>query len=190
MLKCAHDSGSVVLCKDAQSFDERAAGRRLSRALDRDYSAIGREWPYHDVPRRIICEPYIEGLAKGDLPDYKFFCFGGEPRIMFVATGRQTMAEPYFDFFDMDFHRLEIRNGHPNSPVKRFHKPGEFGLMKEYAARLSSGIPFVRVDFYDVGGKAMFGEMTFYHHCGFVPFEPESWNETLGSWIELPEPYA
>lgn len=187
VLKCTHDSGSAVICRDSRSFDKDAARAKLSRALRRDYSNIGREWPYRNVPRRIICEPYIEGLASGDLPDYKFFCFDGEPKIMFVATGRQTMPEPYFDFFDMNFRRLDIKNGHPNSPVERFEKPAEFELMKMFAATLSSGIPFVRVDFYDAGGKAMLGEMTFYHHCGLVPFEPACWDERLGSWLKLPE---
>ena len=187
VLKCTHDSGSTVICRDARAFDRGAARKKLTRALRRNFFYAGREWPYRDVPPHIICEPYIEDFASGELPDYKFLCFDGEPRIMYVATCRQTMPEPYFDFFDMDFKRLDIRNGHPNSPSDRFAKPVEFELMKEFAAELSSGMPHVRVDFYEVGGRAVFGEMTFYHNCGLLPFEPFEWDERLGSWLTLPE---
>lgn len=185
VLKCTHDSGSVVICKNSTQFDKRKARRRLTRALRRDYYLLGREWPYKNVPRRIICEPYVESLANGDLPDYKFFCFDGTPKIMYVATGRQLRSEPYFDFFDMDFNRLDIRNGHPNSPLSKFDKPYEFETMKQFASILSQGIPFVRVDFYEVDGKAVLGEMTFFHDCGFEPFDPSSWDEKLGSWLNL-----
>lgn len=186
VLKCTHDSGSVVICTDRDSFDIKAARKKLTRALRRDYSRLGREWPYKNVPRRIICEPFIGNLGNGDLPDYKFFCFNGEPKIMFVATGRQSMPEPYFDYFDMEFRRLGIRNEHPNSPVSNFDKPIEFELMKEFAATLSKGIPFVRVDFYDSCGKARLGELTFSHWSGLSSFDPEVWDERLGSWIILP----
>ena len=94
-------------------------------------------------------------------------------------------VEVKFDFFDADFNHLPFTNGHPNSsrPVL---KPCGFEKMKELAAKLSVGQPHLRVDFYDIDGKIYFGELTFYHWSGMMPFDPEEWDYTFGSWIKLP----
>ena len=91
-----------------------------------------------------------------------------------------------FDYFDADFNHLDLVQEHPMSG-KEFSVPENFEKMKELASILSQGIPHARVDFYNIKGKVYFGEITFYHHGGVIPFHPESWDYTFGSWINLPE---
>lgn len=186
VLKCTHDSGGLVICKDKSQLNIQAAKRKLNASMKRDFYLRSREWPYKNVPHRIIAETYMEDDVTAELRDYKFFCFNGEPKALFVATDRQTPGEEVkFDFFDMDYMHIDVRNGHENAKIPP-QKPLRFEQMKELAKKLSAGIPHVRVDFYEVNGKVYFGEMTFFHFSGLVPFEPEEWDYTFGSWIELP----
>ena len=186
VLKTTHDCGGVWICKDKSSLDRQAAKEFLEKHLKRDYYSTGREWPYKNVKPRIFAEAFLAEL-EDDLRDYKFFCFDGVPKLMFIASERQSKEqETKFDFFDMDFNHLSIINGHPNSP-NPISRPENFEKMKELAAVLSKGIPHLRVDFYECSGRLYLGEMTFSHWVGLVPFEPEEWDEKLGSWIKLPQ---
>lgn len=186
VLKTTHGGGSegVVICKDKNKFDFQAAIVKLNKSLKQDISVSLREWPYKDVHRRIIAEQFIDG-ENNDLSDYKFFCFDGDVRALFVGTERST-GEVKFDYFDADFNHLDLVQSHPMSG-KQIEKPDTFEEMKQVASMLSKGIPQVRVDLYSVNGKVYFGEMTFFHHGGITPFHPESWDYTFGSWIELPK---
>ncbi len=122
-----------------------------------------------------------------ELRDYKFFCFNGKCKLLFIATNRQNSNEPTtFDFFDIDYNHIDVRQGHPNAKVLP-EKPKNYNEMIELSARLSDGIPFVRVDFYEVNGKTYFGELTFFHDGGMVPFDPEKWDSIFGDWLELPQ---
>lgn len=183
VLKCTHDSHSVLICKDKASFDYEGARKHLEAALRREYFYEGRQWPYKNVKPRIIAETYMENKTTGDLRDYKFFTFGGEPKVMYIATGRGT-GETYGDFFNMDFQHLELAIDHDTAPVCP-EKPACFEAMKQAAGLLARGTPQVRVDFYEVNGQFYFGEMTFFHCSGFVSFRPDSWDETFGAWIPL-----
>ncbi len=187
VLKCTHDCGGMVICKDKSKLDINAAKKKLKKALKRNYYRHGREWPYKNVKPRIIAEKYMEDSRTAELRDYKFFCFGGKTKLLFVATERQSKTEETkFDFFDMDYNHLPFTNGHPNAAVLP-EKPQNFELMRELAEKLSAGIPQLRVDFYEVDGKVYFGELTFFHWSGMMPFNPEEWDYTLGSWINLPD---
>lgn len=186
VLKCTHDSGGLIICRNAASLDKNAAREKIERSLKRDFYKLAREWPYKNVPRKIIAEQYMEDDATEELRDYKFFCFDGVPKAMFIATDRQKSGEEVkFDYFDMEYNHLSCRQRHPNAKVPP-EKPSCFEEMKELAAKLSAGIPHVRVDFYEVNGKIYFGEMTFFHFGGMVPFEPEEWDDAFGSWLKLP----
>ena len=187
VLKCTHDSGGIVICKDKESFDYNKAKTKINSSLRREYFYSHREWPYKNVKPRIIAEQYMEDTTSKDLKDYKFFTFNGDPRLLFVASDRQKEdSETKFDFYDMNFNHLDIKNGHPNSD-KGIECPKTFDKMKELARKLSQGIPQVRVDFYEVNGHVYFGELTFSHYAGIVPFSPEKWDDILGEWIELPK---
>lgn len=187
VLKCTHDSGGIVICKDKQSLNIREAKEKLSKGLKKSYYYQNREWPYKNVKPRIICEEYKIDESGYELKDYKWFCFDGEVKALFIATDRGRQEEDTkFDFYDADFNHLPFTNGHPNSS-KKLSKPVGFKEMKDLAAKLSKGIPHVRVDFYDINGKIYFGEMTFFHWSGTKPFVPEEWDYTFGSWIKLPK---
>ena len=186
VLKCTHDSGGLVICKDKLRFNIEKARETINRCLNHNFYYSGFEWPYKDVKPRIIAEQYMEDTKTKELRDYKFFCFDGVVKYLFIATDRQNREEPYFDFFDADFNYLDMRQGHPNAPIMP-EKPQCFEEMKRLAAILSKDIPQVRVDFYEVDGKVYFGEMTFFHHGGWTKFDPEEWDVIFGNEIKLPE---
>ena len=180
VLKCTHDSGSTIVCRDKASFDIVGASHRLDAALSRDFYRRDREWAYKGVPRRIIAEEWL-----GDDPaDYKFFCFDGRPEFMFIATERAAQEETKFDFFDMEGRHLSVVNGHPCAAVAPA-LPQNFERMKQLAADLSKGMKHVRIDFYEVEGRIYFGEYTFYHWGGFVPFEPDSADFEFGRYMKI-----
>lgn len=186
VLKTTHDCGGVVICYDKSSFDISKARTFLNSHLKRNYFYEGREWPYKNVVPRIMAEKCIAINQEYDLMDYKVFTFNGEPKVMFVAANRQSNTkDTTFDFFDVDFNPLKIKNGHPNSdePIK---KPNNLHRMLEISKRISTEFPHMRVDFYEVDGKLYVGELTLYHFSGMVPFYPEKWDEIFGSWLHLP----
>ena len=186
VLKCNHDTGSVIVCRDKAQFDEKKARDKLQRCLANGTYWYTREWPYKNVQPCIIAEQYMEDNTFHELRDYKFFCFDGIPRAMYIATGRLNPDTPTsFDFFDMDFNHLDIRQAHPNA-VNTPEKPNNFEKMKELAGILSEGFSHVRVDFYEINNRVYFGEMTFYHMGGVYPFVPDSWDLEMGSWLHLP----
>lgn len=189
VLKTTHGGGNegVVICRDKATFDKEKAIRLLNESLKTDLYTVWREWPYKNVPKRIIAEKYIEPRPDTkDLADYKFFCFDGEVKGLFVATERQNPNEEVkFDFFDADFNHLPFRQGHDHAKVAP-KKPENFELMKKVAVQLSKGIPHVRADLYDLGNKVLFGELTLYHFSGMVPFEPEEWDKHFGDMMILP----
>lgn len=184
VLKCNHDSGSVIICKDKKTFDIEKARKKLSLALKNNMYYFEREWPYKGVKPLILCEEYLEDTVGKALTDYKFFCFNGEPKVMYQS--RDKAEEPYTDFFDMDYNHLPIRMRDPNAKIPP-SKPESFEKMKQLAATLSKGFPHVRVDFYEVNGAIYFGELTFYHCSGMVKVNPPEWNEKMGGWLILPK---
>ena len=184
VLKCTHDSGGIVVCKDKKKLNVIAARKKLSWGLKHSFVAITREYPYEKVPRRLIAEQYMVDESGTELKDYKIFCFDGEPKFLFVATDRCS-GHPKFDFFDLDWNWLPIVNGHPNNP-ERPVKPKNWEEMLEVAKRLSKGYRHMRVDLYNVNGKVYFGEMTFFHFCGVEPFEPDEWDYKFGEYLKLP----
>lgn len=186
VLKCNHNSGKgMCICRDKSTLDYTAVRNELSKGLKEDFYLTSREWPYKNVPRKIICEQYMtEGAGTEGLTDYKFFCFNGEAKIMYISN--DFCKEPRTDFFDMDFNHLPIRIVDPPADIVP-EKPKPFEEMKRMAEILSKDIPHVRVDFYLVQGKVYVGEMTFYHSAGFARIKPKEWNLRMGSWIKLPD---
>ena len=173
----------MVICKDKTKLDINKCRDRLKLVSSKKYK-WSREYPYYDLKPRIICEKFIS-TKDDELSDYKFFCFNGEPKYLFVGTGRQKIGqEVKFDFFDTEFNHLPIRNGHDNSSSV-IEKPTNFEDMLELARKLSHGIPHVRVDLYNADGKIYFGEMTFFHFGGLVPFEPYEWDMRIGKMLTL-----
>ena len=175
----------VVICKERATFDLEKAVKKLVRSMEKNKYYLSREWPYKNILPKIFVETFMEDKEVGDLRDYKFFCFNGVVRALFVGSERSS-GNVKFDYFDADFNHLDIVQEHPMSGVL-IEKPKNFEKMKELAAKLSKGIPQVRVDLYNINGRIYFGELTFFHHGGIVPFTPKEWDYTFGSWITLPE---
>ena len=188
VIKCNHNSGTgLFICRDKSRLDEEVVRKGLRKGLREDYYIRSREYAYKNIPRKIIAEEYMEDAETKELRDYKFFCFNGEPRALFIASGRlQGEDSVTFDFFDMNYNHLPFTNGHPNAKVLP-EKPKCFEEMKQLATLLSVGMPHVRIDFYEVNGRVYFGEFTFSHWGGLKPFEPEEWDYKFGSWIHLPK---
>lgn len=195
VLKCTHDSGGLVIVNDKSKLNIEAARKKITDSLNRNFFWQSREWPYKNVPPRIIAEKYMEDSVDGEIwpktaktrletaiRDFKFFCFHGVPKIMYVS--RDKAEEPTTDFFDMDFNHLDMRMRDPNSKTLP-DKPLNFELMKSLAATLSKGMPHVRADFYEIHGQVYFGEMTFFHNGGFSHIYPRKWESELGEWIDL-----
>lgn len=188
VMKCNHDSGSTKIIKDKASLTEEDYAELkdfFEGRLRRDFFYAGREYPYKGIKPYIIAETLMtdEADKEKSIEDYKFFCFNGVPKIMFVVTDRSNRCN--FDFYDMDFNHLSIkRKNHPHSdkPVK---KPVNFKKMKEIATKLSQGKKFVRIDLYEINGKVYFGEYTFFTGGGFQLFYPIEWERRLGDWIDL-----
>lgn len=185
VLKCTHDSEGLVIVKDKDKLDKKMAKNKIESALKQNFFYIGREWPYKNVKPRIIAEKYMEDHIDGELRDYKFFCFDGEPKAMFVASDRAS-DNVKFDYFDLNFNHLDIKQKYPHAE-QPLRKPVTFEKMIELSKVLSKGFPHVRVDFYEVDGQLYFGELTFYHFSGFMPFEPNKWDKIFGDWIKLPQ---
>lgn len=176
-------SAGVIICRDKDKFDLTKAANRMNQSMHSSVYKAMREWPYKDIVPKVFAEKYMEDES-GELRDYKFFCFDGKVKALFIGTERFS-EEVKFDFFDADFNHLDLYQVHPMSG-KKIEKPACFEQMKEIAEKLSAGFPHVRVDLYNINGSIYFGEITFYHHGGFAPFHPEEWNRTFGDWINLP----
>lgn len=185
VLKCNHDSGSTKVIKDKSALTEKdfkELRTHFSNRLKHDYFYAGREYPYKGIKSCIMIEKLMVDTGKSDITDYKFFCFDGVPKVLLVATDRQTDCR--FDYFDMDFNHLDIIDHFPQSE-KPIPKPLCFDKMKELAAQLSQGIKTVRMDFYEINGQIYFGEYTFFSGGGFDLYIQPEWEKQMGDWIKL-----
>lgn len=184
VLKCTHNSGGVIVCRDKGRLDIEETKDRLARDIKDNYYYSSREWPYKNVQPRIIAEKYMQDGYCENLSVYKLLCFGGEPRIFQTIKNDKTAYET-IDYFDTGWERLDLRQNFPNSE-KPMEKPEGAEKMLSLAKRLSRDFPQIRCDFYSVGGKIYFSELTFYSDSGLAAFDPAEWDGILGSWLELP----
>ena len=189
VLKTTHDSGGVLICKDKNTFDRAYAKQFLLDHLKRDYYLHCREWPYKNVKPRIYAETYLSNSQENvGISDYKFFTFNGEPKLMYIAGGRDYAKKDqqvvYADFFDMDYNHVDLKIDHENAPVCP-EKPENFDLMVDYAKKLAQGTKHLRVDFYEVDGNLYCGELTFFHCGGLHEFITKDWENIMGDWISL-----
>ena len=185
VIKCNHDSGGLVICKDKKTFDIKTARKKINTHLKRNYYYVHREWPYKNVSPLIIIEKFME-TEYDDLIDYKFMCFNGKPEIIFTCTERFSGNGLKVTFFDPKWHQLPFERYYPKSKEK-INKPKNLKKMLELAKILSKDIPFVRVDFYEINNKIYFSELTFYPGSGYETFTPEDWDYKLGDMLELPK---
>lgn len=128
--------------------------------------------------------------SPGGLTDYKLYCFGGEPRFLYVSQGLEDHETARISFLDLDWEFAPFRRD-DYAPFEELpERPASLDRMVELARVLSEGIPFVRVDFYDVGGAPRFSEMTFHPCSGFMPFRPAEWDLRVGEMLSLDGAYG
>lgn len=187
VLKCTHDSGGLVICKDKSSFDFKFAKNKISSSLNRNYYRWTREWPYKMVNPRIIAEEYMEEKGHDDLTDYKFFCFNGRAEYCQVISDRHN--DETIDFYDRKWNHQPFIGLMPTShhaPTPH-HAPICYEKMLTIVDNLAKIInsPFVRVDLYLIDEEIYFGEITFFPRGGHGVFNPSVWNQILGDKITI-----
>lgn len=185
VLKCTHDQGSVILVPDKSKFERTLAKEKLESALKKNHFYLCREWPYKNIPPRIICEGFLKVIGENDLPDYKLMCFDGKVKLLYVCTNRTT--DLCYNFYNPEWEFIPVNRADGKSANITIEKPKNLEKMIELAEQLSSGMPHVRVDFYNVNGEIYFGELTFFRSGGRVPFVPEEFELEFGNWITLPQ---
>lgn len=186
VLKCTHDSGGLIICKDKTTLNLKRAKKIIQRSLTTNYFDGGREWPYKDVKPRIIAEKYMTNDEESDeLTDYKFFCFNGSMDCVLVCYDRAS-GDTKFYFFDENWNLKRINKRGLEAPQEfSLPKPQCFDRMVQIAKELSAGHPFLRVDLYESAGKIYFGELTFFPQSGFDPnYLPET-DKYFGDLIDL-----
>lgn len=187
VLKCTHDSGSIVICRNRETFDVEAARMKLQQKLKKNLFWHAREWPYKNVKPRILAEQYMEDTEAKELVDYKFYCFGGQPRFLYVSSGlaNHTTATMSFLTLDWQFAPYERSDYKPLKELPK--KPVNFDQMVEFAKILSEGIDFLRVDLYEINDKVYFSELTFSPAAGFMPFKNPEHDIEVGQMLKLSE---
>ena len=155
VLKCTHDSGGLVICRDKRQLDYQIAKKKITRSLNTNYYKTGREWPYKDVKPRIIAEKLLEDEKCGDIKDYKIYTFEGIAKALMINSGRQN-GKTVADYYDIDFRKLDFTWGYPHSDEES-EKPKNFTEMIKIAELISQRFPHLRVDFYEVNGKSYLG---------------------------------
>lgn len=181
VIKCTHDSGGAFVCRDKSLFDYDTARAKVTNNLKQSWYWTYREWPYKNIKPRIIVDRLLDDHTGKELRDYKWWCFNGKPTFMYITIKGENVYE---NFYDMNFQPVAIDHGFPRHQPE-FERPANFEKMKVLAEKLSEGIPFVRVDFFDVEGRIYFGEFTFYDWGGMRPFNGD-WDAKLGELIILP----
>ena len=191
VLKCTHDSGGLVICRDKSKLDKKSAKKKIEKSLKRDYYLSSREWPYKNVPRRIIAEKFMTSInntcetVSCGLTDYKFYCFSGEPKFLYVSQGLENHATASISFLNLNWSFAPYKR----SDFKPFdelpQKPQGFDEMIEISKKLSQGHDFLRVDLYQIGNQVYFSELTFSPCAGFMPFLDSAHDLEIGNMLTL-----
>jgi hypothetical protein len=189
VLKCTHDSGGIVICRDKDELDIKSAKKMLNRKLRKNYFYWGREWPYKNIKPQIIAEKYVGNNTdriQHQPVDYKIFCFDGEPKIIMTVTGGHDNERNIIRrFYDVEWNKQKIGVHGKNNYSEAESQPAQLSQLLDISKKLSTGIKHVRLDFYIINETIKFGEFTFYHMSGFEKFSPEKWNLKLGKWINI-----
>lgn len=182
VLKGTHGSGFNIICENKDNMNWHDELVKMKRWLKTNYYWGNREWIYKDIKPRIICEKFLSEMDGGLPKDYKFFCFNGEPKFLFLASDRGIDTK--FDFYDLEWNKIPVAQYYPNSNYS-IPKPEKLEEMIELARILSEGFPHVRVDFYVIDNNIIFGEMTFFHFSGTKKFEPDKFDKIFGDYLDI-----
>lgn len=186
-IKTNNSSGTNIFVHDKKSMDMDMVKKKLEKWLKPKKTIPGREWCYDNIKPKIIIEKLIERDSNNDLPDYKFFCFSGKVFCLYTMIDyTDNHANGKLGFYDDKFCKLPYRRTDYGEITIDIPKPKGFEIMVEIAKKLSEDFPHVRVDFYNVDGRIIFGELTFYNASGYTAFEPDEFDYILGDQFLLP----
>lgn len=189
VLKCTHDSGGLVICKDKLNLDIDKTRIKISKCLKRNYFIGTREYPYKNVKPRVLAEKYMEDNLTQALVDYKVLCFNGRAKLIELYLGRYS-KNLTLDFYDTNWVKTTLSQGTfgPNSDVD-YPRPVNLERMIELSEVIAKDMAHCRVDWYEINGRLFFGEITFYDGSGLSPFDDIKDELVLGSWIDLSRAY-
>ena len=185
VLKCTHDSGGLVIVRDKAKLDKESARVKIEKSLRRDYYLTTREWPYKNVPRKILAEVYMENENREPLRDYKFYCFNGKPNFLYISEGLENHATASISFLTLDWQFAPYERSDYKSFSKLPKKPECLEEMIHLAEKLSKGIDFLRVDFYQINSRVYFSELTFFPCGGMIPFRDIRHDYEIGKMLKL-----
>lgn len=185
VIKCTHDSGGLIICKDKTKLNIKEARKKINKSLKRNYFYTGREWPYKNVKPRIIAEQYMVDESGTELKDYKIFNFNGIPQFIQVDFNRFKGHQR--KLYSTDWKELDFNLVYSINKNVKISKPEKLKEILKLAKKLSINHSFIRTDFYVINDKIYFGELTFFPEAGFGKFIPEEWDEKLGNILELPK---
>jgi hypothetical protein len=188
VLKCSHDSGSTVICRDKKTHDFAATFRKLNFHLKRNLYYLSREWQYRDIPPVIMCEEYIDlshEQYEGFTPDvWHVHCFGGKPRFLEVEFVSRAGVR-HSGIYDTAWSRLPVKMTYPGIPLNP-PAPPRLPELLSAAATLSAGIDYCRLDFYMSREHIWFSEFTLSPSNGREVFTPAEWDIKFGRYWQLP----
>ncbi len=188
VLKCNHTSSTgVIICKEKSKLDREKVGDEMDKAMHTDYLYYRREHVYDRINRRIFAEEFISDPSGRDIDDYKVFVFNGHAE--FIQVDYDRFTNHHRNFYDRQWNYVPFTTCYPTNPDHKVEKPAQLDellrLAEELTKKTVGDIPFVRMDFYIVGDRILFGEITFYHGAGIERFSPEEYDRKLGDLIHL-----
>ncbi|MGF3182950.1 ATP-grasp fold amidoligase family protein [Facklamia sp. P12934] len=186
VLKPTHASGNYYICKDKSKINHKELKKTVNIWMNRNYYLLHREWPYKNVKPRILAEKFLESKDGSPLVDYRFLCFNGDPKIIFTDLSMTDKSNTRRNIYNLNWNLLDYRITYPIDYNINLTKPKNLNEMINLSRRLSKDIPHVRVDFYNIDGKIIFSEMTFFHQSGYGKFYQDEFAEEMGAWINLP----
>ena len=185
VLKCNHGCAYNILCPDKSKLDIPETVKLLNKWMAEDFWKKLGEIQYRDIPKKIICEAYL-GEESAPPTDYKIYCFHGKASYILACYQREA-GVPKFYFFDHDWKLCPInKDGLQAAPGFAPERPKCLKQMLEYAGVLSAPFPFVRVDFYHVQDRIVFGELTFIPSGGLDTDRLPETDRLFGSMLRLP----
>ena len=185
VLKCTHDSGGLVICRDKSSLDIESAKKKINKCLKRNYYKLGREWPYKNVRPRIIAEKYMQEKENISLRDYKFYCFNGKVNYLYISEGLENHSNAKISFLSPDWNFAPFNRSDYKPFDKLPEKPVKFDEMLKLSSNISEPYAFIRVDLYNINDNIYFSEFTFSPCSGFMPFTPVEWDEKIGNLLKI-----
>jgi hypothetical protein len=182
VIKCNNGCGSNIVCDDKEKLDIVKTKKQLKSWMHMNYWKMFAESQYKNIDKRILIEEFLGN----DLKTYKFYCFNGIPKVIYVSSnGENGEKDLYLDYFDTKWNLLPITlDGHKHC-TQGIEKPKQLKKMLNIATELSKEFPFVRIDLYDVNNEIYFSEYTFVPTGGFMKITPASFLDTWGDWLDI-----